>query len=729
MFRWIFVSLLLSAGGIAAVWMFAPTEKFSQTLAGVSPAAASEKQKETPSQRRQASRRRAAAGAAETPGPCEVCVFSNTNLQEITDPIIIPDGELVIVEKQVVPSAKEGIIKFIGTFVEDKEVVPPERRLPKVTLGFLAIPVGPNDKPREGDFQLPDDPKKITYRRVQPTDDLKPNEVQLFQETRTVRKLEVGDFVRRGQLLALVDPQKQLDEVAMKLAKLNAAEVERAAAEKQENVYFERYQTQFGINRRQPGTIGKDALLDTWMAYKKHESEKDVKKAEIVSAQSALRAAVNDLEKHAIHAVIDGVIKVIYKHHQGEAVKPFDPVMEIQNPGRLRVKARLEVQETPKLKVGMKAIVEASRPVAPRLVLSGHLLPVTCVAVSKGKRPVIVSGSEDETLRGWDSLTGSKLWEVNGLPSAVRCLACTPPKSERNLACFGCADGSIRLLDLDNPEQKSRELAERHRGPVLGAAFSPDGETIATCSDDTLVYLWKTETGALLHTLANHTGAVTSVQFASATRLVSAGKDRRLVVWDVEAGKPPRVIGTLPGRGGEVLSLGVSPDGQTVLFDQGKELRLLSLQGKQIVGSLQNPSDAMNFSTMALFSPDGKTILTNGSAPGKLQLWRTPATQSRGSELRQFIWNPPSGNGIATCGAFAPEDGAFAVTGTQDHKVLVWTMPSQKEIDSRLEARLTLVEQDLDTQTRHVRIWAELDNPGWLIPGMGATMVVLPPRK
>ena len=356
---------------------------------------------------------------------------------------------------------------------------------------------------------------------------------------------------------------------------------------------------------------------------------------------------------HEIHASIDGVIKVLYKHHQGEAVKPNDPVLEIQNPARLRVEGRLEVQEALKLKEGMTVIVEATRPESPRRVISGHLNTVNCVAVSKGKRPVIVSGSDDETLRGWDSLTGEKVWAVYGLRSAVRAAACTPPASSRNLVCFGCADGTVRLLDLDSPDaKKPREMSERHRGPVLGVAFSPDGEVCATCGDDRLIRLWKTETGALLHTLANHSGPVTSVQFASANRLVSAGKDNRLIVWDVEAGKPPHPIGPrFDGRGGEVLTLGVSPDGKTVLFDQGKELRLLTLKDKQIVGTLQNPSDAQNFSTMALFSPDGKTILTNASAAGKLQLWRTPVLQSRGSELRQFIWN-----GNATCGAFAPEE-------------------------------------------------------------------------
>ena len=723
MFRLIFASLLLSACGIAAVWLLVPHIP-AQTPSSDD---AADQRVEARSQTQQSRRPVALAMASATRGQLEVVVYRNSTPQEMTEPIIIPDGTLVIVEKQTVPSAKEGVILFIGTEVQEGEAVPPEKQLPDVHLGFLAVPVGPNDKPLDGEtfFVHPRD-QRTMYRRARRTDPLEPEKVDLLQITRKFRKLEVGDRVRRSQLLALIDPQKQLDDVYRKIAKLNGTEIERKNAEDQETEFSRRYNSQLRINRSNPGAIPVDTLMETQLTLLKHRSEKGVKASEIKGAQSELRAAWTDLRMHEIHAAIDGEIKVLYKHHQGEAVKPFESVLEIQNPSRLRVEGRLEQQEALQLKEGMTAIVEPTRPEAPRLTIGGHLRPVNCVAVSKGKRPVIVSGSDDETLRGWNSLTGGKVWIVKGLRSAVRAVACTPPASQRNLACFGCADGTVRLLDLDNPEgKKPREMAERHRGPVLGVAFSPDGEMCATCGDDRLIRLWKTETGDLLHTLGNHSGPVTSVQFASAKRLVSAGKDNRLIVWDVEAGKPPRAIGPrFDGRGGEVLTLGVSPDGKKVLFDQGKELRLLTLEDQQIVGTLQNPSDAQNFSTMALFSPDGKTILTNASASDKkLQLWRAPVKQTRGSELRQFIWNA-----AVTCGAFAPE-GAFAVTGTQDHKVLVWAMPSQEEIDSRLEARLTLVEHDLDTHSRHVNVWAELKSPEWLLPGMRATMVVLPPRK
>jgi WD40 repeat protein len=720
MFRWVLVCALLSAGAVALVWAFTPKIGFEPPAQG-NPL---DKEKEPQSVEKgpQPVQVVAPTTLGQWPLP-DLLEFPEMKRQTFGEPIVIPGATLVIAEQQEVPNEKEGKLLFIGTDVQKGEAVPPEKRLPDAQLGFLAVPLREGEKLPAGEssFQLYSN-KPDLYRRLQDTDQLEPNKIALARELRPVRKLQVGDNVKRGQLLALVNPHKAFDEVSIKVAKLNAGEADRVGSQKQRDEFINRLRRQDDQNRLSPKSVPEEEIGATKMQRDKHAADERSKAAEVVKAQRELNAALTDLKMHEIRAGIDGTVKVIYKNLVGDAVKPYEAVLQVQNSTRLRVEGLLEVQEALKLQEGMKVFVEASRPEHPRLVISGHLNTVTCVAVSKGKQPVLVSGSEDETLRGWDSTTGWPLWQLQGLKAAVRAVTCTPPGSKTNLVLFGCADGTARLFDLDTKDK--RNLSERHQGAINGVAFSPDGEVCVTCGEDRSIRMWKTETGALLHILPPmHRNAVTSVQFASATRLVSAGRDNRLVVWDVEPGKYPKKLSPeFEGRGGEVTQVGVSPDGQFVLFDQGKELRLLSLDKKQIEGTVQNPSDAMNFSTMALFSPDGKTILTNASAAGKLQLWRTPATQARASELRQFIWM----KGAATCGAFAPEDGSFAVTGTQDHQVLVWAMPEKNEIESRLEARLILVEKLLDTQSRQVRVWAELQNPGWLIPGIRATMVVPP---
>jgi WD40 repeat protein len=731
MLRWISVCLLLSATAIAAVWLVVP-KTIADPPKKLDEAAPPPRPPEAPAQAAPAAEPLAAPRAEPTVGSVapslrlELVQYQKVNKdQPLSDLVVIPNAALVIEQQQEVYTEKEGVISFLGTDVQPGETVPEDKKLPDAELGFLAVPVGANeDIPESEKFRFEGNP--TWYRRAKESDQLEPGKVVLSREIRQVRKLKFGDWVKRGQLLALINPRKSFDDVSIKVAKLEGANNDRLASRKKKEEYHRRYLSMMEQNRRQPGSVPKDELMQTLLQKENFEFEEKLKASEVTSKQRELNAALTDLRMHEVRAAIDGKVRQIYKNHQGEAVKAYELLLQLQNPGRLRVEGLLEVQEALKLKEGMEVTVEASLPDHPRLIISGHLNTVNCVAVSKGKRPVIVSGSEDETLRGWDSASGARLWMLRGLKSAVRAAACSPPSAKRNLVLFGCADGTVRLLDLDNAHSDAlpRELNERHQGAINGVAFSPDGETCATCSEDRSIYLWKTETGELLHHLRGHRAAVTSVQFASANRLVSAGRDNHLIVWDVEPGKPPvRIPPSFDGHG-EVAQLGVSPDGRVVLLDQGKELRLLTLADKQLEGTLQNPSDSMNFSTMALFSPDGKTILTNGSAPGKLQLWRTPTGQGRGSELRQFIWT----KGTATCGAFAPEDSSFAVTGTQDHQVLVWTMPEKKEAESQLFAHLTLVEKHLDTQSRQVRVWAELQNPGWLIPGMRATMVV-PPQQ
>ena len=545
MFRWFFVSVLLSACGVAAVWLLVPhlISAPPAPSAPVADDAPRKPQAETPPEPTPPPSRRRSTSTA-TRGQTEVYVYRNTASRELNEPIIIPDGTLVIVEKQEVASEKEGILLFIGTDVLPNEVVPPEKQLPDAQLGFLAIKVNPADPVREGEVRFPAPPPeddKTLYRRLfDKEQNIRPLTARLFTESRKVRLLQVGDRVKRGQLLAMVNPSSAFDDVAVKLSKLDGVEWERISAMKQKEEMYRKWDTASNLRRNTPGAISKDDAETLHVQFEKFQADENVKKQEIGTARCTLNDALTKLRQHEIRAAINGVIKVIYKNHQGDAVKPFEAILQIQNPARLRVEGRLEQQEAEKLKEGMTANVEASRPESPKLVLTGHLGPVNCVAVSKGKRPVIVSGSDDETLRGWDSVSGDKLWEVFPLFSSVRCVVCTPPACKRNLACFGCGDGTVRLFDLDNPSRKPREMSERHRGPVHGVAFSPDGEVIATCGEDHSIRLWKTETGDLLHTIVNaHSGSVTSVQFATAKRLVSAGKDNRLAIWDVEEGRPP----------------------------------------------------------------------------------------------------------------------------------------------------------------------------------------------
>ncbi len=639
----------------------------------------------------------------------------------LTKTIDIPGGILVIAQQQEVASPREGILVFIGTDLEpgdpDYKASPLPPKCLDLKIGFLAVQCAPGE---EG-FTFGNDTSTI-WRPWRTGDYLEPEKVRAALEPKRIRKLQVGDRVKRGQMVALVDPEVAFAEVSVQVAKLNGSKAEFIAATKAKETAQKQYDGMSRVLPDSPLAFAKFDVDKAKLEAEKGKYEEIVKGNAIRSASAELSKAATTLQMHKVRSKIDGVVRKIYKNAEGDAVKPNEPIVLIQNPDRLRVESNLEVQEALRLQKGMEVFVEATRPEPPQAVLSGHLDAVTCVAVSKGPASLIVSGSEDRTVRLRDAGTGQLRW-LQPMRSAVpRALACTPPAASSNLLLVGDSTGVSRLFNLDDMKAEPRALAGRHEGAVNCVAFSPDGSLCATGGEDMSLRLWKTETGELLHRLTKaHRGAVTSVQFAGAGRVVSAGRDGMLVVWDFEEGKPPTEFQRFEGRSANVSQLGVSSDGQRVLYDQGRTLRVLSTATRQSEGELTNPGSTMNFATLALFSPDGKSILTNGEAAGQLQLWRAPTAQARAAELRQFIWN----HGVATCAAFAP-DGSFAVTGTQDHQVLKWAMPGEKEVEKPLMGRLVLVEHALDTRSRQVRVWAELDNPGWLIPGSPATIVVPP---
>jgi WD40 repeat protein len=660
--------------------------------------------------------------------------------------LVIQAARVLPARRQEVPTELDGKLLFIATDLkpEEAKLIADLKRqgqpLPDwyttAEMGFLAVAVAPGEQvPPEQQIYFPGN--RQMYRRYRPDDKLEPGKTVVGRQVKELCRLEVGMRVEEGQLLALVNPALDLEDLAIKNAKLEAAEADRQASVKTKEEAEKRYDAMTKSRLISSHAVSDDDYRGAKLTWDRYKYEEVAKEAAVRQAQRELSGAATKLGMHEVRSYGPGVVKVLYKN-PGDSVKNLEPILEIQNPRLLWVQGLADVQDARFLKQEMEqasarkqdvlVTVEATQPEPPRAILSGHRNEVTCVAVSKGSRPVIVSGSEDHTVRIWGRPDGQERWVerwVLDLQAVVRAVACTPPKAKKNLLLTGTADGVVRLFDLDNLKARERRLEARHAGAVTCVAFSPDGEWFATGGEDRTICLWRTADGARVYRITGaHRQPVTSLQFTLNGLLVSAGRDGWLNLWNVKGGQAPVQLPGFDRRSGNVDQLGVSPDGTRVLFDQGRELQVLSLDSHRIEGVLRNPSGATNFTTMALFAPDGKTILTNGAGPGRLQLWRAPeGPDRRAGELRQFLWT----SGAATCGAFAPEaEERFAVTGTQDHQVLVWAMPGEKEVSKRLTARLSYVEEFLDTSLNKVPIRDELVNPGYLLPGGTATMVIRP---
>jgi WD40 repeat protein/tRNA A-37 threonylcarbamoyl transferase component Bud32 len=112
-------------------------------------------------------------------------------------------------------------------------------------------------------------------------------------------------------------------------------------------------------------------------------------------------------------------------------------------------------------------------------------------------------------------------------------------------------DLSLRLWDL-NSTAESRWLYG-HSNNVDRPAFSPDGQRIASPSQDRTIKLWDVASGQEVLTLRGHTAAVCAVAFSpDGQRLASASNDGSVRIWDAtplpEQTTPANERSVKPGR-------------------------------------------------------------------------------------------------------------------------------------------------------------------------------------
>jgi WD40 repeat protein len=228
----------------------------------------------------------------------------------------------------------------------------------------------------------------------------------------------------------------------------------------------------------------------------------------------------------------------------------------------------------------------------------------------------------------------------------------------------GSDDGTAKIWDAISG--KDLLTLSGYSNAVVEVAFSPDGQRVATVDHDSKAKIWDAVSGKDLLTLSGHTSSVMDVDFSpDGQRVATASDDRTAKIWDAVSGKD---LLTLSGHSDKVNGVAFSPDGQRVATASDDRTAKIwdAVSGKDLL-TLSGHSDKVNG---VAFSPDCQRV----------------ATVSHDSTAK--IWDALSGKHLLTLSghtnsvfriAFNPK-GEYLATSSADGTAKVWHVTSGREM-------------------------------------------------
>jgi WD40 repeat protein len=188
-----------------------------------------------------------------------------------------------------------------------------------------------------------------------------------------------------------------------------------------------------------------------------------------------------------------------------------------------------------------------------------------------------------------------------------------------------------------------------HFGDIVVVKYSPNGQYVASGSEDNTVKLWDATSGKIVKTFVAHRGYITSLDFnAAGDMLVTAAKDNTIRIWDVKSGNEVR---QLPGHSFYASSVAFSPTNNIIASCSiDKTVKLWDIRiGKEIPTPIAKLDKAVNTLT---FSPDGQTLAVGGD-DNTIHLLNIPTNTvvkiDAGAEVQNLAYSADGSILIAQC--------------------------------------------------------------------------------
>lgn len=233
-------------------------------------------------------------------------------------------------------------------------------------------------------------------------------------------------------------------------------------------------------------------------------------------------------------------------------------------------------------------------------ILKGHSRSVN-IAIFNKDESIAITGSDDMTVRIWDSMTGALISTVN-LGSPVISLAIN---SDDKKLVVSTKDGYIRTFSISNGNAVLQDsLVQKTYARFV--TYNPNGSEIYACNTDGNLLVCNSSNLSQAKKFMLKNKGATCISFSKdGQRMALGGTDNTIMIWDATQLAP---LYTLSGHTDWVRSVDFSFDGENLVScSDDMTVRLWNLRSRKctIVQKL------LDWVTKASFSPNGKRIISS----------------------------------------------------------------------------------------------------------------------
>ncbi|MYF55531.1 PQQ-binding-like beta-propeller repeat protein, partial [Candidatus Poribacteria bacterium] len=241
---------------------------------------------------------------------------------------------------------------------------------------------------------------------------------------------------------------------------------------------------------------------------------------------------------------------------------------------------------------------------------------------------ILASASSYNSIQLWDTTTGNIRHSLTGHTARVESLCFS---SNGQTLVSGSFDGTLRLWNAATGELKktftNRLLAKQQTSKpiaVTTVALNPDGDRVASGSQDGTIVMWDVVTGERIGTFIGHVDAISDIFFSpDGRKIVSTSKDGSVRLWDIATGQQEYAIA---GYKLTVWKVILYENGISLACDMKRGVPLRAKRyinlwdldtGKRMEIQIGHTNGGV---TSIDFSADGKTLIS-GSTAGTVLVW------------------------------------------------------------------------------------------------------------